>query len=170
MEIERKFLITEIPVGDGVEVKKIAACTQGYYSFDPEVRFKSKENIDLATMAIDKNGTVSYAGTIKSVGMRVRDEVEGPITKEFYDHMVEVIGKPFITKLQYTLMYHGQELVASLVDQNLTSKFIYAEVEFKNEEEMNKFIWPWPEILIKEVSDDPDWYLQNYWKRTRGEN
>lgn len=63
-----------------------------------------------------------------------------------------------------------KKLVASLVDQNLTSKFIYAEVEFKNEEEMNKFIWPWPEILIKEVSDDPDWYLQNYWKRTRGEN
>lgn len=164
MEIERKFLIRALPP---VPIVKTTLGTQGYCSFDPEVRFKSKQVINTETR--EPIGSKTYAATIKSTGMKVRDEVEGPISKEFYDHMVEKIGLPFIQKITNWYKHDGYELVASIVDKDLPSAFIYSEVEFDSVEEMEKFVWPWPEILIKEVSDDPDWYLQNYWKRSRNQ-
>lgn len=165
MEIERKFLLSAVPSEGGF--KKESLCMQGYYSFDPEVRFRSKQFIDPKTS--EPIGDVKYFATIKSVALKVRDEVEGQITEDFFKHMEEKIGKPFIHKHQFNIEYNGRDVAASIVDEGMPTSFIYSEVEFESEEEMNNFVWPWPSILIKEVSDDPEYYMQNYWRRTRGE-
>lgn len=164
MEIERKFLIRAIPGG---KIKKVAFTSQGYFSFDPEVRFRAKQYLEPFTLK--PTGDMQYFATIKSAGTKVRDEVEGLISEEFFQHMTAVIGKSFITKWQYDMEHKGYEITANIVDKDLPTSFMYAEVEFDSEEEMEKFVWPWPNLLIKEVSDDPAYYMQNYWKRTRGE-
>lgn len=162
MEIERKFLLRAIPGGKIIEAVKQH---QGYFSLDPEVRFRRNQKFNPITF--DEIGDPSYKGTIKSAGMAIRDEVEGPISKDFYYHMVDIIGKPFIEKLLYIIDYHGMKVEASIVDKGQYTSFIYGEVEFPSVEEADKFVWPWPNILIREVTTDPEFYMQNYWKNTR---
>lgn len=162
MEIERKFLVRAIPGG---HIQRVNIHQQGYYSLDPEVRFRKRQTVN--SLSLEPIAKPQFFGTIKSVGTRVRDEVEGPISEEFYKHMEEVIEKPFITKLQYLLEYKGREISVAIVDRDLPTSFIYAETEFESEEEMDHFVWPWPNLLIKDVTDDPEFYMQNYWKRTR---
>lgn len=162
MEIERKFLVRAVPGG---KILKVMMHQQGYFSLDPEVRFRSRQLVDGFTLK--PIADVEYFGTIKSAASTVRDEVEGPIRKEFFDHMVEVIGKPFISKMHYCIEHKEHCVDVCIVDKDLPSSFIYAEVEFENVSQMNRFVWPWPNLLIKEVSNDPAYYMQNYWKRTR---
>ena len=162
MEIERKFLLRAIPGGKILSANK---GHQGYFSLDPEVRFRRKQNFDPITFKETEDP--KYFGTIKSVGSLVRDEVEGQISKDFYYHMVDVIALPFIEKIQYVISYKEYKIEASIVDKGSASSFIYAEVEFPSEEDAIKFVWPWPNIMIKEVTGDPNYYLQNYWKKTR---
>ena len=45
---------------------------------------------------------------------------------------------------------------------------MYAEVEFNSIEEANNFVWPWPEILISEETENPEFKMKNYWIKSRG--
>ena len=164
MEIERKFLLRAVPGG---KILSVSEQQQGYFSLDPEVRFRTKQPVEIFTLA--PNGDPTFFATIKSAASTIRDEVEGQISEDFFNHMKEKINKPFISKLQYKILHHGHVVEVSIVDKGEPTSFIYAEVEFESEAEMNKYIWPWPNILIKEVSNDPAYYMQSYWKRTRGE-
>ena len=140
MEIERQFLIKELP-----KIVYYDHCyvEQGYVSTNPEVRIRAKEN--LASGATDFKLT---------------------ITARFYKDVRDFIGKPFIVKDFFQHMGEdGHTYEFSVVDNGA---FIYAEVEFKSEEEANAFDWPWPEVLIEEVTYNPSWKMKEYWNRTRG--
>ena len=164
MEIERKFLLHSIP---DVKTTNHAISHQGYYLLDPELRFRDKTYMNREYTSPIKD--TRYFCTVKSVSSScVRDEVEGRISKEFYDLMVGRIEKDFITKHMCTISTEdGFDIDISIVDKGSDASFIYAEVEFETIKEMETFVWPYPDNLIKEVSGDPYYAMQNYWKRTR---
>lgn len=163
MEIERKFLMHSLP--DGKLIRRTLG-HQGYLMFDPELRVRDKTSIDISTGNVLDD--TKYYATLKSVGTTIRDEVEGRISEEFYQDIAAKINEPFITKVSYIMEDpNGVEFIVSVVDPEEKTSFIYAEVEFASEEEMEKYVWPYPDKTIREVSGDPYYMMQNYWKRTR---
>ena len=104
--------------------------------------------------------------TVKSEGYLSREEIETYISKTTFDKLAKMIDKPLVTK-QYRKYELGNGLVleCSLVDEHLPSAFMYAEIEFKNEQEADMFI---PiSCLGKEVTYDSEYKMKNYWSQTR---
>lgn len=154
MEIERKFLLNKLPDLPYYEHSHVE---QGYFSIDPEVRIREKRVLP--------NGAVDFKLTLKGDGTLSRFESESLITPSFYNEVKEFIGKPFIHKDYYK--YFGADNLTyefSVVDNGA---FIYAEVEFRNEEEANAFEWPFKECLIEEKTYDEAFKMKNYWLSSR---
>jgi CYTH domain-containing protein len=155
MEIERKFLLSSLPV----EIKPYSRSIihSVYISIEPEVRVREK--IDCAT------GLRDYKITVKGNGTLSRFEEETLVTDKFYQGVKNFIDKIPIEKDYYKyFLSDNHTLEVSIVDDEA---FIYGEVEFTSEEDAMSFEWPWPDILIKEITNDYDYKMKNYWARTR---
>lgn len=147
MEIERKIILTSLP--DGVPIHH-SVVEQIYISLNPEVRLRKNLNSD-----------VPFHLTVKGDGTLCREEIETPITEEFYNEMVRFVGKPPIIKDYYIYHLNGHKVEVSIVDDGA---FIYSEVEFDSVEEAEKFVWPFDGY---DATEDPQFKMKNYWKRTR---
>lgn len=126
MEIERKYLVKELP-GDlsSYKSKKIA---QGYLCIDPVVRIR-RSNDD-------------YYLTYKGQGLMVREEHEFPISQEAFEHMLAKIDGQSIAKTRY-LVPICDNLVAELdVFEGNLAPLRLVEVEFDSEEKANAFTPP----------------------------
>ncbi|GCD12917.1 CYTH domain-containing protein [Clostridium tagluense] len=126
MEIERKFLVKEIPSNLNKYVKEPIA--QDYLSFKPEVRLRTRN---------DK----CYL-TVKGEGVFEREEYETEIKKETYlDLLKKSQGKP-IQKDRYIIpLYDG--LIAELdLYKNIEWLKETVEVEFKDIESARGFKVP----------------------------
>ena len=147
MEIERKIILTSLP--DEVPVHR-STVEQIYISLNPEVRLR--KNLD---------SDVQFRLTVKGDGTLCREEIETPVTEEFYNEMVRFIGKPPIIKDYYIYHLNGHKVEVSIVDNGT---FIYSEVEFDSVEEAEAFVWPFEGY---DATEDPQYKMKNYWKRTR---
>ena len=150
MEIERKWLINEFP---DIEAECTYIVLQGYLSIDPEVRIRS-----LIPCCPESN---EYTLCIKGDGTIAREEIEVVITGEQFKRLKEMVPGTLINKLykKYKLL-DGTEVQCSQVDGGI---LWYAEVEFKPEEDPYAFNVPiW---FGKEVTDDPEYKMKNYWRR-----
>lgn len=125
MEIERKYLIKEMP--QNLEDYPCRHLEQGYLNTSPVVRIR-KDN--------DK-----YELTYKSKGLMVREEYNLPLTKDAYEHLKTKIDGRLITKKRYMIPYNGYTIELDIF-QNDLSPLTLAEVEFSSEEEANTFIAP----------------------------
>ena len=157
MEIERKWLLRTLPMRPADRKYWIE---QFYVSTEPEIRLRrcaphgDYENAKPFVMTLKGNGTLS------------REEVETIVSEEFYQRTLDMVNLDPIQK--HFLTYdnvngHMVEVSVILNDE----KFVYAEVEFQSEEEALKFEFPWPDVVEKEVTDDPTYKMKNYWKRIR---
>ena len=153
MEIERKWLLAAVPTQSADEH---ATIEQFYVNMNPEVRLRAYTtncgNYIPFRMAIKGNGTIA------------REEIQTPVTEEFYRDTLRFIGLPAIKKDFFVYHVDGYEIGASIVDDGA---FIYAEVEFETIEEAMAYQFPWPELVIDEVTYNDDYKMKNYWKRTR---
>lgn len=151
MEIERKWLVKEIPTH--IEPADHAAIAQAYVVTAPiEVRIRKRPGT-----------TWPCKITFKTKGTLCRQEVESEIPEDVYDKLADIIAKPPVCKDYYTFLVDDHKIEISNVDNT----FIYAEVEFKSVEEANAYEFPFPDIVIKEVTEDPKYKMANYWERTR---
>ena len=71
MEIERKYLIEELP--EDLENYPFHIIEQGYLNTEPVVRIRRQDD--------------DYILTYKSKGLMVREEYNLPLTKEAYEHL-----------------------------------------------------------------------------------
>ena len=71
MEIERKYLIPEIP--NNLHITKTRELEQGYLCTSPVVRIRKDND--------------QYELTYKSSGLMIRQEYNLPLTKEAYEHL-----------------------------------------------------------------------------------
>ena len=126
MEIERKYLVRQIPENlSQYNCQKIA---QGYLCTSPVVRIR-RSNDD-------------YYLTYKGKGLLAREEYNLPLTQESYEHLSSKIDGILIEKNRY-LIPLSDGLVAELdIFEGKLSDLVLVEVEFESIEEANSFIAP----------------------------
>ncbi len=125
MEIERKFLIKEMP--DNLETYKCRHLEQGYLCTGPVVRIR-KDN-------------KKYELTYKAKGMMIREEYNLPLTEQAYLHLKEKIDGRLIQKKRYMIPYGKYTIELDIFGGDL-APLVLAEVEFPSEEEANSFVAP----------------------------
>lgn len=151
MEIERKFLISGFPQMEPIECARMR---QGYLSTQPVVRIRSKETAQGTT----------YRLCIKGKGALVREEIEMPLEREVFERLEKLLVLPTVEKEYRTyLLPDGHLLECNQVDEGASTSFMYAEVEFHSVEQAMSFVPP--SFLGREVTDEPDYSMGNYWKR-----
>ena len=126
MEIELKFLITELP--ENLTQYNCRRIEQGYLCTAPVVRIRRQDE--------------EYYLTYKSKGMMVREEYNLPLTAEAYAHLREKTDGNLISKQRY-LIPLNETLTAELdIFDAPFAPLMLAEVEFSSEEEANSFVPP----------------------------
>ena len=163
MEIERKWLLKGRPkinysaryvvfssylVTGDVEVRVREAILDHSFSLVPASQIISPKKL-----------------TIKSKGTLVRHEVESEITNAQYEDLLDMIGKPPILREYYLASVEGRTVEVSHIDND----WWYMEIEFRSEEDAMMYQLPasLTNCIEAEVTEDPAYKMQNYWKRTR---
>lgn len=118
MEIERKFLINQIPFAlDGYTKRKIE---QAYLCTEPVVRVR-RDNDD-------------YYLTYKSKGFIAREEYNLPLTAEAYSHLLAKHDGLVITKTRYEIPEKDGLTIELDIFEGEYDGLVLAEVEFESEE------------------------------------
>ena len=159
-EIERKWLVKGFP--EGIQPIDAYIIEQLYLiSGEEEVRLRRSAPLP------GYPGSMSpYKMTFKGPGTYSRKEVEIELVwDQFYTLASAIEGEP-IKKEYHKYIVYGYMIEISRVDDN----WYYAEAEFNNEDEMKKFEFPWPELIIKEVTYDNFYKMKNYWNRKNANN
>ena len=121
MEIERKFLVKELPDLNGVEHSEIK---QGYFSIIPEKRVRKMGN--------------RYFLTEKGEGDMVRTEIETEIDEKTALELFNSSKTYIIEKTRYYLP-HGKYTIELDIYGGKHKGLIVAEVEFPSEREALDF-------------------------------
>ena len=131
MEIERKFLIDNVPAN--LETYPCRILEQGYLCTGPVVRIRKDDD--------------KYELTYKSKGMMVREEYNLPLTEEAYEHLKEKIDGRLISKKRYLIPYENYTIELDIFEGDL-APLVLAEVEFPTEELAKSFT-------------PPDWFAED---------
>lgn len=135
MEIERKFLVKEIP--ENLEQYKCKVIEQGYLCKKPTVRIRKSNNEYILTYKSRIGVEESNERTAK-----VLNEVEMPLTKEGYEHLREKVDGNLIVKRRYLIPLENNLIAELDIFEQQLEGLIVVEVEFSNEEDANKFATP----------------------------
>lgn len=126
MEIERKYLVKELP--KNLENYSFRTLEQGYLSTEPVVRVRKDDN--------------KYELTYKSRGLMVREEYNMPLTEESYEHLKTKIDGRLISKKRYMIPYDENLTIELDIFSGDLAPLVLAEVEFPDEDTANAFIPP----------------------------
>lgn len=161
MEIERKWMVKYWPQKN-LPLLFEQNMRQGYLVVRPTVRIREESTV---------GGATHYILCLKTGKGIVRREIEIEISKEKFDEIEEMIGKPLIPKVRRTYeLSDGLHLEVNHVDQGLSTEFWYAEIEFKTEEEARSFdpaTVGLADYLNDDVSEKPGQTMGAYWEATR---
>lgn len=136
MEIERKFLVKELP--EVLEQYPVHRIEQAYISTDPVLRLRRLDD--------------AYILTYKGPGLLVREEHEFPLSRESYEHLMIKTEGNRIAKDRYCIPF-GAYTIELDVFAPPFAPLVLAEVEFSGEAEALAF-QP-PEWFGQEVTQDP---------------
>lgn len=156
MEIERKFLIKNLP--ENLEEYASHLIEQGYLCTSPVVRIRRQDD--------------TYLLTYKGAGLMSREEYNLPLTKESYEHLLPKADGTIITKRRYLIpltgSYEGLTVELDLFSGEWEGLTL-AEVEFPDEETANAFTAP--DWFGEDVTFDGryhnSWLSQNRKKEAR---
>ena len=126
MEIERKYLIPEIP--NNLHITKTRKLEQGYLCTSPVVRIRKDND--------------QYELTYKSSGLMVRQEYNLPLTKEAYEHLRKKADGRLIVKTRYEIPLDDRHKKELDFFHGYRAQLILEEVEFADEDEANQFTPP----------------------------
>lgn len=141
MEIERKFLVNQMP---DLQQYSYHCMEQGYLNTNPVVRVRKEDN--------------EYYLTYKGKGFLVRQEYNLPLNEEGYYHLVEKSDGIIIRKKRYLIPY-GEFTIELDVFGEPYENLVIAEVEFESEEAANDFKPPaW---FGEDVTMDPRYHNSN---------
>lgn len=141
MEIERKFLVSEIPAN--LSSYKCRIIEQGYLATNPVVRVR-KDNDD-------------YYLTYKGKGFMAREEYNLPLTKEAYEHLIAKADGNIITKRRYEIPDGTGKTIELDIFDGRFKGVVLAEVEFDSIEEAGSYT-------------PPDWFTEDVTKDKRYHN
>ena len=128
MEIERKFLVSELP--DSYETLPFHQIEQAYLCTEPVVRIRRQDD--------------EYFLTYKGKGLLAREEYNLPLTKESYEHLLKKADGLVLTKVRWLLPLEGRTDLTIELDifSGCYKGLILAEVEFPTIEDADSFTPP----------------------------
>lgn len=136
MEIEKKYLIKEVP--DHLEAYDKDTISQGYISTSPVIRIRQK-------------GSHFYL-TCKSKGLMAREEFEIEISNLEYMKLAKKIDYNLILKTRYYIPIQNNLTIELDVFKGVLKGLVMAEVEFPSIEDAKSFIAP--EWFGEDVTQD----------------
>lgn len=135
MEIERKFLLKEMPGDLNKYEKKVIE--QGYLCKKPTVRIR-KSNEEYILTYKSKQGVLDDANRTA----KVLNEIEVPLGKEGYEHLKKKVDHNIIVKIRYIVpLENGLKAELDIFEGKLSGLKV-VEVEFPDEETANAFVPP----------------------------
>lgn len=126
MEIERKYLIHELP--ENLTDYPYKQIEQGYLCTSPVVRIRRSDD--------------KYILTYKGSGLMVREEYNLPLTKEGYEHLRPKADGILITKKRYLIPLTDKLTIELDIFENELAPLMLAEVEFETKEDADRFVPP----------------------------
>ena len=143
MEIERKFLVKDLPEHlEQYEQKRIA---QGYLCTNPVVRIRRSNE--------------EYYLTYKGKGLLAREEYDLPLTAESFEHMLPKIDGILIDKVRYLIPLEDGHTAELDIFQGKLTPIRLVEVEFDSVEEAEQFVVP--DWFGEDVTYSPKYYNSN---------
>ena len=127
MEIERKYLVKELP--KHLEQYPVKVISQGYLNTDPVVRVRRSND--------------KYTLTYKGKGLMVREEYNLPLNREAFDHLVTKIDGILIQKRRYLIPLDEKYTIELDIFEGELAPLQLAEVEFETEEEACQYFLDW---------------------------
>lgn len=164
MEIERKWSLGRLPNQCYIP-SKVELIDQYYISFNPEIRLRKYQVLDneaeptespYYTLTIKSTGCMPINGVLK------RSEVEVNISESQYNELVEYycMNHAPIVKTDFHYEYAGFDIRISAMNNNR----FYAEVEFPEEDIADNFVFPFYDISLGEVTNDPFYQMKNIYQ------
>ena len=144
MEIERKFLINELP--KDLESYEKIEIEQGYISNKPTIRIRKADEKYLLTVKTKFGVSKEEGGPI------VNNEHEFEITEKEYYHLKAKLKRDTLKKTRYLIPLGGGLVAEVDVFKERFEGLVFAEVEFPSLEAADSFVKP--DWLGKDVSDD----------------
>lgn len=126
MEIERKFLINQLP--DNLSSYSYHEIEQAYLCTEPVVRIRREDD--------------DHYLTYKSKGFLAREEYNLPLTKEAYEHLKEKADGIVLVKRRYLIPLENDLKIELDLFQAPYEYLKLAEVEFHSVEEARDFTPP----------------------------
>lgn len=126
MEIERKYLIHELP--ENLTDYPFKQIEQGYLCTSPVVRIRRSDD--------------KYILTYKGSGLMMREEYNLPLTKEGYEHLKPKADGILITKKRYLIPLADKLTIELDIFENELAPLMLAEVEFETREDADRFVPP----------------------------
>lgn len=143
MEIERKFLIQEIPFS--LTGYKCRTIEQAYLNTAPVVRIRQDND--------------NYYLTYKSNGFLEREEYNLPLDKTSYEHLLQKADGIILTKKRYEIPFLDKYTIELDIFEGAHAGLILAEVEFATREEAENFTPP--KWFFKDVTYQPEYCNSN---------
>lgn len=143
MEIERKFLIRELPGNLNDYYKR--EIEQVYLCRNPVLRVRKADD--------------SYYLTYKGTGKMVREEYNMPLTASSYLHLKKKADGHPITKTRYLIPLEDGLMGELDVFHGILEGLMFMEVEFRSEDEA--FAYEMPDWVERDVTMD-DHYHNSY--------
>lgn len=125
MEIERKFLVREMPAD--LESYPCRRIEQGYLCTEPVVRVRADND--------------SWYLTYKGGGMMAREEYNLPLTEQAYRHLLAKADGNIISKKRYLIPLDPYTVELDVFD-GVWKGLVIAEVEFPDLESAKAFVPP----------------------------
>lgn len=154
MEIERKWLLKTLPKEFPQEKYWIE---QFYVSLDPEIRLRR------CVPNGEYENKVPFCMTIKGNGTIEREEFETSVSEEFYEGVFNFLNVEPVKKHFLIYTVDGHEVGINIILNG--TGFVYAEVEFELVSEAMSYEFPWPQLVEREVTDEPEYKMKNFWKK-----
>ncbi len=146
MEIERKFLLRELPAD--LESYPHYEIEQAYITTDPVIRVRKKTSYT----PFDKTISTSYILTVKGNGLLSHEEFELPIEKASFQSLCKKADGNVIAKTRYKIPL-AQNLVLELdIFSGLFTGLIMGEIEFPDEQSAKDYAPP--AFIRKDVTFD----------------
>ena len=140
MATERIWLVRQLPTDTP---DRVSLFEQFYVSLEPEVYLWKSNHSYL----------IVVAGAAQEL-----------VSDKFYDKTLKAIEKEPIVIRRYTYVVGQHEISVSDMDKGAV---MYAKVVFDCEEDADNYVFPWPELIIREVTNEQDNEIANYWYKTR---
>lgn len=118
-EIERKFLVKELP--EGLENSKKLFIKQAYISTDPTIRLRQQND--------------EYILTVKGSGLMKKVEYELPLEKEQFENLWKKIDGNVIVKTRYRVLLENNLIAELDIYDDFLKGFMNVEVEFSSTKE-----------------------------------